>query len=99
MKVPSKRTLAKYGMGEADFRFIWWRQGGLCAICNKPLGKGMVFVDHWHVRGFKSMPAHEKRKYVRGLLCFTDNKYHVAKNTRDTIDAVHTYLRREPPLV
>jgi hypothetical protein len=95
MKVPSKRTLAKYGLSEYDFRMLYLRDGGLCGVCDEYLERGRVFIDHEHVRGFTRMPPAEKRKHVRGLLHYQCNRYLVAKNTLDTIDMVVTYLNRK----
>lgn len=63
-----------YGITLADFDEIFKFQGGLCAICKKPLGEyrpgapgygngTRIEVDHQH--GTKK----PKRETVRGLLC------------------------------
>jgi hypothetical protein len=53
---------------------------------------GRLCIDHQHVRGFKAMPPEEKRTWVRGLLCFTCNRYRVAKNEGASARAVVAYL-------
>ena len=48
-------------------------QGRVCKICKTLPGSGRLCVDHLHIKGFKKMEPLDKRKYVRGLLCFLCN--------------------------
>ncbi len=91
----SKRTLAKYGLDDLDFARMNIAQGGKCKICKRSFKEVRCFIDHEHVKGFKSMPAITKRQYVRGLLCFTCNRYRVAKNTFETATLVREYLSQD----
>lgn len=71
---PRDRHLRKaYGITEKDYQEMLKRQGGVCFICGNPRKTRSLAVDHEHVKGYKKMPPEEKRKYVRGLLCFTCN--------------------------
>jgi hypothetical protein len=57
--------LRDYGLTKADFRAFMVKQGGACAICEKPersSRKGILSVDHDHDTG-----------RVRGLLCHACN--------------------------
>lgn len=79
MKAPSAVTLAKYGLSAAAWRRMYVAQNGQCAICGKEPGTGRLCVDHQHVKGWKRMAPAERRKYVRGLLCWTCNLYLVGR--------------------
>lgn len=75
MRFPTAPTLKKYGMTEDDFAALWERQNGLCAVCGKDLMSGAINIDHAHVRGWKKMEPEERRKYVRGITCWFDNRH------------------------
>jgi hypothetical protein len=64
------RTLAAYGLTEAQYQKMYVRQRGLCEICAKPLPK-RPHVDHDHATG-----------RVRGLLCWWCNR--LIGNNRNT---------------
>jgi len=98
MKIPSKRTLAKYGMNELHYAVLEGKQGGLCGVCDERLDKGRTYIDHEHRKGWSKMTPEQKRRQVRGILHFHCNRYLVAKNTADTIDMVHMYLLQKRPL-
>jgi len=72
-QVPSAATLAKYGLTADEWLAIFERQGGVCAVCRKLPSTGRLNVDHEHVKGWKKLPADERKKYVRGLLCYVCN--------------------------
>ncbi len=91
-KMPSKRTLAKYGQSAISFIQRYNIQGGACKICKRSFNEVRCFIDHEHVKGYSKMDADRRSSYVRGLLCFTCNRYRVAKNTRDTARKVMLYL-------
>lgn len=90
------RIYKTYGLEQLHFDALLIQQSGRCGVCNKPLNKS-IFIDHEHVRGFKKMAPEMKRRFVRGLLCFTCNRYLVAKNTLATIDLVAAYLKKIIP--
>jgi hypothetical protein len=98
VKIPTGRTLDKYGMMRLHFMYLWQTQNGMCGVCEKDLNTGRVFIDHEHCKGFASMTAKEKRGCVRGLLCFVCNKYRVAKNTEYTARNILRYLTARPVL-
>jgi len=92
LKVPTQATLRKYGLGLQHWYALAHDCGYVCSVCHKLPPSKRLCVDHRHVKGFKHMPAHEKRKYVRGLLCSYCNHYLVGKNTITTIPGVVKYL-------
>jgi hypothetical protein len=49
------------------------RQNGVCYICGKLPPSLRLFIDHFHARGFRKLPPHERKVHVRGLLCTTCN--------------------------
>ena len=79
IQVPSTATLKRYGLSETEWRALLDIQGGVCAICQKEPSKGKLCVDHEHVRGWKDMPDCDRKKYVRGLLCWFCNHYYVGR--------------------
>lgn len=76
---PSKTTLAKYGLSEAEWIEILNRQGGVCYVCEKEPTTGRLCVDHYHEPGWKKLPPEKRKLYVRGLLCFWCNKTYVGR--------------------
>jgi hypothetical protein len=67
-QVKNKRLLKTYGISLADW--IKASKDG-CAICGVTTGR--ICQDHIHVLGFKKMSSEEKKKYLRGALCFMCN--------------------------
>jgi hypothetical protein len=67
---PSPPTLAKYGLSLADWQAIADRQNHLWAICKNLPTSGRLVIDHEHVKGWAKMPPDQRRRYVRGLVCF-----------------------------
>lgn len=94
MKPPSKATLAKYGLSEQEWLALLERQGGVCAVCGKVPSTGRLCTDHEHVRGWKKLPPEERKKYVRGILCFFCNHYYVGRSiTVEKARRVVSYLQ------
>lgn len=60
-----------YGLTKEEWLTIFSKQGYVCAICKR--GDKKWVTDHEHVRGWKNLPPHEKKKYVRGILCMWCN--------------------------
>jgi hypothetical protein len=76
---PKPKTLAKYGLTLEDWRAILDGQGGVCFVCQKAPTSGRLCVDHEHRPGWKKKPPEERKKAVRGLLCFFCNHYYVGR--------------------
>lgn len=93
-RVPKPATLRRYGLSEAQWLTILKRQGGVCAICCLLPKNGRLCTDHDHVKGWKKLPPEERRKHVRGLLCFFCNHYYVGRAlTVFKADNVAKYMR------
>lgn len=67
-KARARRIFLTYGLEYQEYLVL--KEHG-CMICG--IKEGRLCVDHIHQAGFKKMPADEKRKYVRGILCFLCN--------------------------
>lgn len=85
-----------YGIN--DFQYYKMLTHG-CEICGRKTGR--LCVDHIHVRNFKKMLPSEKRKYVRGLLCFMCNtalkgfeKTCDGKRNRLQLDGTYKYFQK-----
>lgn len=92
--VPTNQTLRRYGLTPAEWAMILLSQGGVCAICRKVPRTGRFNIDHDHVKGWKRMPAHERKLHVRGILCHFCNHYYVGRAiTVAKAEAVVEYLR------
>jgi hypothetical protein len=75
--LPAQATLDKYGITMDEWlAFIPEKDGRkVCRICERPPRTGRFVVDHKHVPKWKLMPADERRRYVRGVICTTCNHY------------------------
>jgi hypothetical protein len=72
-KEKDKRLMKTYGISYLEWVNMYEEQLGVCWICKTLPPSGRLSVDHIHVKGFKSMVPEEKKKHVRGLLCFLCN--------------------------
>ncbi len=85
-KQKNKYLLSKYGITVEEYNKILKSQNGVCAVCKGLPGKGRLCVDHLHILGFKKMKPEEKKKYVRGLVCFMCNtSFKSFEKTKDPI--------------
>ena len=91
-KPPSPRTLAGYGMTPAEWLAVVDRQGNRCPICLRHDVE--LVTDHVHIRGFRKLPADQRRRYVRGCPCRHCNLRLIPqRGTADEIQRVAEYLR------
>lgn len=91
IKVPTARTLAKYGIDSRTWLELLALQGWACPICTRRYTNWNV--DHEHVPGWKGMPPEEKRRYVRGVLCIRCNwKFVHSTIPADMAQRIATYL-------
>lgn len=79
IKVPSVKTLDKYGLTLSAWAELLQSQEGMCGVCGKEPNSGRLNIDHEHVKRWASKPPEERVKYVRGLACFMCNRYFLAK--------------------
>ncbi len=95
LQTPTDQTLAKYGLNYVLWQVAAFNQGYVCQVCHKLPKSGRLVIDHEHVKGWKKMPPDQRRKYVRGLLCWTCNRYFLARGAtvQKMLDAAE-YLRQ-----
>lgn len=83
---PSRvKRLRHYGLTPEQHDELVRQQGGRCAICRRPPKKLPLAIDHEHVPGAKK---HRSKTgglgRVRGLLCFTCNRFLVMGRATST---------------
>lgn len=99
--LPSQQTVRKYGWTTDAWLQQLNRQGWVCPICGKAPPTGKYVTDHEHVRGWVRMPDEQRRLYVRGLTCWTCNRYLLARGisvdvARNVATYLETYNARRP---
>ena len=65
---PQPATLKRYGLTAPEWLALLAAQGWECPVCQKRRGVKWN-TDHDHVPGWKHLPAEERKRYVRGVLC------------------------------
>jgi hypothetical protein len=94
IRTPTEATVRKYGLSLLEWRRMLLQQGNVCAVCRKEPPSGLLTIDHEHVKGWKKMPAELRRVFVRGLVCWQDNRFFLARGmTPERADAIAQYLR------
>jgi Recombination endonuclease VII len=68
---PLQATLDKYGLTQVEWLTLLADQGWICPICQKD--KNRWNTDHEHVAGWVKMEPNERKRYVRGVLCWYCN--------------------------
>jgi len=68
LKEKAKRIYKTYGITLDEWNEL--AKDG-CHICGTK--EGRLCVDHIHTKGFKSMAPEQRKKWVRGILCFLCN--------------------------
>lgn len=95
VKQPAPATLRKYGLTPELWNRLAASQGFACFVCLRQPSTGRLCVDHEHVKGWKKLPPEERRRYVRGLLCWTCNHFAVGRGvTLERARRVVAYLAR-----
>ena len=71
-RAAEKRWAQHYGLTPQQYKAILVLQGGGCGFCSRPPGRRRLAVDHDH----SCCPGKTScGKCVRGLLCWTCNKF------------------------
>lgn len=96
-----KRLYKTYGITSVEYDMLLDQQKGVCEICKTLPPSGRLNVDHMHVKGFKNMTPIERKKYVRGLLCFLCNtslkNFEKTNNpviNRARVNGVYAYFKK-----
>jgi hypothetical protein len=82
LTTPLPATLKKYGLTVEAWQAMADAQNHACFVCQQQPTKGRLCIDHDHVTDWKKMPAEERCKYVRGLLCFRCNTTYVGRSLK-----------------
>lgn len=72
-KAKDRRLYQTYGITLEEWEQMYKEQNETCFICKRLYPR--MCVDHVHVPGFKKMLPEDKKKYVRGILCFMCNTH------------------------
>jgi hypothetical protein len=98
---PAARTLATYGLTQDEWIALLKEQGWVCPICqlgnDRPRsGKQALWnTDHEHVPGWAKLPPEERKRHVRGVLCYHCNHRKVSNHRDpDEVQRIADYLRR-----
>lgn len=75
---PSDSTLERYGLTRSEWQVMYDVYNGRCHVCREP-PKGYLCIDHEHVKGWRKMAPADRKRYVRGLLCFYCNYRRVGR--------------------
>lgn len=95
LSTPKPNTLKRYGLSEVEWRAMADEQKEACFVCEQKPTKGRLCIDHEHVKGWKKMPPHQRKLYVRGLLCYRCNTTFVGRGiTIQRAQSVALYLQR-----
>ena len=90
---PSKATVKKYGLNLEEWKAMADAQNHACFVCKQEPKKGRLCIDHEHIKGWKKMPPEQRKKFVRGLLCWRCNTTFVGRAiTVERSKAVTEYL-------
>ena len=98
-KEKDKRLYKTYGITLKEWNQILKTQNYVCWICKTLPPSGRLNMDHIHVKGFKKMEPSEKKKYIRGALCYLCNtglkgmeKTSDGKKNRQRLEGTYQYF-------
>lgn len=91
-RIPIAKTLNRYGLTRHDWLSMLNSQGWKCGCCGKE--RQLWNIDHRHVKGWKKMSKIQRRRYVRGILCWRCNKLVVGSRlTYEESKRITRYLK------
>lgn len=90
-KPPSRATLAKYGLTEAEWLGMCAACDNTCVVCGKPFDDRPLVIDHEHVKGFK---ARKKRKAKKGGHTIKVRVMSQAERRKYVRGVIHNYCNR-----
>lgn len=95
VRISVDSTLQKYGLTRLEWLTMLADSGWACPICRRASSSGRYVIDHEHVRGWDAMPDEQRVLYVRGITCWTCNRYLLARDISvETAERIALYLRR-----
>lgn len=91
-RLPVNKTLNRYGITLYEWLSMLNAQRWACGCCGKT--QQLWNIDHHHVKGWNKMSKAERKKWVRGILCWRCNKLVVGSHlTYEESKKITTYLR------
>lgn len=89
---PLATTLERYGLTQLEWIALLKAQDWKCPICLRRDAKWNT--DHDHVPKWKTMAAEQRKRYVRGVLCWYCNHRRVnSRMSPDEAQRIADYLR------
>lgn len=100
LKEKDKRLYNTYGITLKEWEMMFDKQQSVCYICKTMPKSKILCVDHIHIKSFKKMKPMDKKKYVRGLLCYMCNtglkgfeKTVDGKRNRQSLEGTYKYFQ------
>ena len=98
---PTKQTLARYGLSMEEWEAMAAAQDHKCFICQKEPKKGKLCIDHYHQPKWKSLPADQRKLFVRCLLCWFCNHYYLSRGitiakAKRVVECLEQFESRRP---
>lgn len=94
IRTPKGPTLRRYGLTLLDWKRMLQAQGGVCAVCKREPPSGLLTIDHEHVPSWRNLPPEQRKLYVRGLVCWMDNRFFLARGQSvERALSIAAYLR------
>lgn len=98
-KAKDLRLRKTYGITIEEFEEMLKAQSNGCWICSRQTGR--LCVDHRHVTKYKSLSTEQKKKEVRGILCFLCNvglkgfeKTNSGSENRKRLEGTYKYFQK-----
>ncbi len=88
---PLSKTLASYGLIEADWVRMCRACNNTCVVCGKPFDGRPLVIDHVHVKGFK---ARKKKKAKKGGHTIKVRVMAQAERRKYVRGVIHNYCNR-----
>lgn len=100
LRQKEQHILKTYGLSLEDYNKMRYKQNHRCYICNVSEEQTLLCIDHIHQLGFKKMVTEDKKKYVRGLLCYLCNtaigkleRTKSGSQNRNRLEGINRYFR------
>jgi len=97
----TKRLYNTYGITLQEWEEMFKSQNNVCAVCKMLPGTGRLCVDHIHQKGYSKLSPIDRRKYIRGLVCFMCNTGFKAfektvngKRNRQSLNGTYEYFQK-----
>jgi len=101
--MPTQQTLKKYGINMEEWQALYDKHGGACHICLKVPSSGRLNIDHFHVPKWRTMPPEDRKKFIRGLLCYVCNNRILTRGVsveklKRAVEYLEEWENKKPPV-